>query len=359
MLIPTAAIKRQVASYKVEENKVETIRLPRDTVYKKLNFVLSGAVKTSYASGSPVADDTATMERIINSIMLRIDGREVVKQMRPHMMRMTDYLATGVLPPRYSKAGATKAVVPTTPGKFVFGSSGQYTAIREQAAFNFQNVLTGDGQQSTWLDTRGASTVELEVSFGSLKKIQKDTDTADVTYSESNLRLDVFVDGLQNLPLDTKLSTFKQTFQEVVLPAGSNQVGYDLNKGNAIQGVLFIVRDGTAGSEKALSDELLDGIQLVINGTTVIQSSTFRELQYANMAMLGIERKESGGKSPLDGVCYMDLLTSTSSSKFGDINSAQLVKQPEVDELRVKLSNPTAKPATVQILLNEVLNFVG
>ena len=62
----TSDISRRLPSVNFAEGSQLTVDIPRDSVFKHLTLNFSGSVVTTYASGTPVADSTATLNRLIS-----------------------------------------------------------------------------------------------------------------------------------------------------------------------------------------------------------------------------------------------------------------------------------------------------
>lgn len=100
--------------------------IPKDTVLKRINFRLTGAIQTTYGSGTPVARADAIFHSLINSIQIVANGGRFIKNVQPHLVRMASLLNTGIQGERGSSAGASALTTdPTVDSGFTFGTTTQ------------------------------------------------------------------------------------------------------------------------------------------------------------------------------------------------------------------------------------------
>lgn len=363
----TSDISRRLPSKNFEEGSQISIDIPRDSVFKHLQIRLSGSVITTYGSGTPVADDTATLNRLVNSIDIVSNGSFTIKNVTPWMMHIQQLYASSIYGVRRASAGASAVEFPTVDGKFVYGTTTQVTSVVESILVSFENVLAGKGRMNTLWDTRGLSSAEMKISTNSFSNLQGFGNTAPVVYSGSTMKFEVETIETQNLPQNVYFSAWKQTTKQVDFSAQATDFLVDINRGNFIQGIMLEARDGAAGSAttatgKQLSNTLLTDIKLIINGVSFIQNTKFQDLQDKNRNRYGLSAAYSGNKSLLDGIAYMDLLTPASGEKYGALSSAQNVQAPQVDQVQMSLSSSGSatytSTASVRILTNEIVQPV-
>lgn len=363
----TSDISRQLPSKNFEEGSNISVDVPRDSVYKHILVRLGGAVSTTYASGTPVADDESTMGRLVNSIEVVSNGSFTIKQVRPYMLHLQNLLATGQFGVRRASAGASAVDYPTSDGKFVYGTTTQFTSVAEAVLISFENVLAGRGRMSTLWDTRGLASAELKISTNTFSNLRAFGNTAAVTYGSSTMQFDFETIESQNIPQGTSFSAWKQTTKQVDFSAQVNDSLIDINRGNYLQGLMILARDGAAGSAttatgKVLSNTLLTDLKLIINGTSFLQNTKFRALQDKNRSRYGLNADFVSDKSLLDGCAYMDLLTPLAGEKYGALETAQNVQAPNVDQVQLSVSTDAnadyTNPASIKILTNEIVKPV-
>lgn len=364
----TADITRQIASIPLQFSSVQSADIPRDSVFKALSFQLSGNVTVAYASGTPVADATSTMDRFIENISIVSNGTINIKQVSPWLIHLQNLMATGNFETRTSSAGAAAADYPSVSGGFTFGTDGQISSIRENLLVSFENVMAGAGRMNTCWDTRGLATATCQLTFNAFANILGFGNTAPIIASNNNLVVNISSIETQALAQDVKLSVWKQSTKSVNFTAAVNDFSVDIERGNFLQGLLLFARDGASGSTttatgKVPSNSLLTNIKLVLNGTNYVQSTTFGELQQKNISRYGINAPYVSNVSLMTGAAYLDLLTPTDSSKFGALNTAQDTRQPMVDEVKLLLSTASGaaytSTASVKIMTNTILQPVG
>src|SRR5690606_15272625 len=140
--IPLSESQRQLQGLRFEENSILSRDLPRDTVLKAIQLRLSGAVQTTFGSGTPLSDSFSTFDNIIPRIDVIINGSRVVKSVRPFAMRMQQLFTTVSISERRASAAAAALVppYPTVDGGFVYGSTTHYTTVAESILVSFEMV---------------------------------------------------------------------------------------------------------------------------------------------------------------------------------------------------------------------------
>jgi|GEM_PF-4419569 len=364
----TSDITRQLPSKAFEEASSITLDVPRDSVFKHLQVSLNGSCVTTFGSGTPLSDDTATMNRIINLISVTSNGSYTIKSVTPWMMHVQQLLANGHIGDRRASAGASATSYPTADAGFPYGSTTNITSVNESILISFENVLAGKGRMQTLWDTRGLASAEMSLNTNSFSNLLAFGNTAPVVYSSNLFQIEVSTVETQNLPQNVKFSSFKQTTKTQDFSAQGTDTLIDINKGNYLQGLMFEARDGASGGAttnagKQLSNTLVEGMKLILNGVNYLQNTTFKQLQQKNKNRYGLQVPFSGNRSFLDGVAYMDLLTPTAGEKFGSLATAQNVQAPAVDQVQLAVNTSSSGPytsvANLRILTNEIVKPVG
>lgn len=359
----TSDISRQLKSEVFEQGSTMTFDIPRDTVLKHLQLRLKGSVTVTYASGSPVSDDTSTLDRLVNFIDVTASGSFTIKNITPWMLHMQNLMASSNFGVRRSSAGASSVDFPSQDGKFDIGTTGQVTSVVESVLVSFENVMAGKGRSSTMWDTRGLSSAVLKISTATLDNIlEAGSDPADFSFASGDpLQFQIETIEVQDVPQNASFSTWKQTTQVVSFSAQTNEFRQPVNRGNFLQGFMFEVRNGDA--RRSLSNVAVGDLRLIINGSRYIQNTTFQQLQDKNRNRYGLNASYSNDQSLLDGIAYMDLLTPTSEGKFGSLGTAQDATAPNVDEVQLGITTRanadySAGPVQVKIMTNELIRAV-
>ena len=355
--------QRKLQQVLVQENVTVSRDLPRDTVLKQLNLRLSGAIQTTFASGTPVADALASFDNICPRIDVIINGSRVVKSVRPYMMRMQSLLATGHPSERLSSAGAAAVLKPTVNAGFTYGTTTQYTTVAETIIIPFACIMSEVGGDSTYLNLKGVASAEIKFSFGSFMGFRAFGNTAPLAFANSTLAIDITTVENQSIPANLDFSDFKQTTKELTFNAETRDSAQEINRGNFLIGVNFLCRDGAAGtattaSGKLLSNNVLSDIKLVLNGQRNVKVTTWFELQAEMQSRYGLNAGYSGNVSPIDGFAYLNMLE---GKGFGQLATALDVRPPLVDQVHLYLSTRPSSdvsytnPASVTVMTNELV----
>lgn len=338
--------------------------LPRDTCLKALQFTLTGALTTTYASGTPLSDAQSSFDNLVENITITVDGSRIVKSVRPHLMAVQQVFTSKVYPDRRASAGASQAVFPTVEGGFIYGTTGQITTVYETLLLSFENVYAseGKGREGTWLNLKGTSSAEIRVATKGYASLLCFGNTAPVVYSAGNLRIEIQTIEQQEVDSKEVFADLKQTTKQIQLAGQTNGLLVEINKGNFLQGVMLFCQDGAAGAAGAASGNLatnllLKDIKLKVNGQQDIKATNFLALQSENRNRFGIVSPVGANVSRLDGVAYLDMLKDDNASTALDCRA------PLVDALHLELSSRggsefsynSAKPATVTIMTNEIV----
>lgn len=337
--------------------------LPRDTVLKYLVLTLSGSIQTTFASGTPVADVDGVFDNLVSEINVVIGGSRVVKNIRPAMLNFQQLLATKI--PNVKKSSAAAAALnvgqaPTADAAFVYGTTTQYTTVRESLLLPFENILAVSGRESTWLNLKGVASAEIRFSTKAFSSLLGYGNTAPVTYGNSTLAIDIQTIEAQDVDAGVYFSDFKQTQRKIPLSASMSGYLIDINRGNYLQGIMLFAKDGAAGTATTAtgnlaSDSMIQNVGLKLNGNIDVKVTTFNQLQDENRSKFGIYAPQASNTSKLQGFAYLDLL------RNGDLNTALDVRPPAVDNVQLFISTSsfdsyaTANLASATIVTNEIV----
>lgn len=360
----TSDISRKLPSENFVEGATLSVDIPRDSVFKHILVRLKGSVVTTYASGTPVADDAATMSRLVNSLDIVENGSFTIKSVTPWFLHQQQLIGTNDFGVRRSSAGASASAFPTVDAKFTYGTTGQITSVVESVLISFENTLAGKGRMDTLWDTRGLSSAELRINCSTFSNLVGFGNTAPVVYSSNLLSFEFETIETQGVPLNVYFAAFKQTVKSVDFSAQASDSLVDINRGNYLQGLMFEARDGASGTAttatgKVLSNTLVTDLKLIINGVQHVQSTTYQTLQDKNRSRYGLNAPYSSNKSLYDGIAYMDLLTPAQGEKLGALNTAQNVQAPMVDQVQLSVSTSGSatytSTASLKIMTNEIV----
>ena len=341
--------------------------LPRDTVLKHLQFRLSGAIQTTFASGTPVADAFAAFDNLVPRIDIIVNGSRVVKSVRPHLMRVQQLLMSGILAERASSAAAAAATdnYPTVDAGFTYGTTTQFTTCRETIIVSFEDVYARIGKELTWLNLKGVASAEARLTTNAYSSLLGFGNTAPVTYGSSTFVIDILTVEAQDVPAGTRFADWKQTTKEITFSAQTTAFAVDINRGNFLQGLMLLARDGAAGSAttatgKLASNLAITDLVLQVNGQVNIKATDFKSLHGEMRARFGVQAPYASNVSFIDGIAYLDLISDDSR---GDLQSALDVRPPKVDGVQLLVSTNTASnvsytnPVSLVIETQEIVQF--
>lgn len=307
---------RKLATQAFAPSSIMTFRLPEDTTLRALQIRLSGSIITTFASGTPVADDFGMLDDLISSIQVRVGGSDAIKTIVPRMASFHQMLANKKRGERKASAAAAEATaldVTADVSAFPYGTTTQVTTVAEALTIYFECILADYGQERTWLNLRGVVGSDLILSTKAYSNLLGYGNTAPVVYSGSTLNIDVKLIEARTVEQGRLFDVWKETFQiEPFAAAAANRV-IKLNPGQKIIGISLMARDGAAGSTttatgKIQSDKLVDQIKLTLNGSYTPRNETWAELQSDNRNRFGVNAPYVSNKSDLQGFAYIDLL---------------------------------------------------
>lgn len=315
-------------------NTPASVKLPIDAALKRLNIRLNGSFSVTYASGSPVFDVYGIFNQLVPTVQVVLDGKDVIKSLSPFQAQQLQYLLMGQLgEQRYgtSSAGFTTRIATTDGRPGAFPATTQFVLDNEQITLFFEDLWAYKyGSDITILNLRRYTNPELRFQFASYGAMQDpNSNTVSVAYAaDQALSLDVTTVEAQDISEKSVFPIFKEYAISKSYNAAVTGTTIDLNTGNALQGILFIVRNGDA--TKTLSNNAVTRIQLRLNGTSVIRDTTFLQLRSENIGRRAISSPTASGISRLDGTAYMQCM------KNGDIrNTIDLSRQAGIYQAQV------------------------
>lgn len=293
--------------------------IPKDTVLKRIGLRLSGSITTTFASGTPVARADSIFHSVINSIQVVANGGRFIKNVQPHLVRMQSLLNTSIQGERGSSAGASAlAVKPTVDGGFTYGTTGQVSTVAETLTLPFEFIWSKlEAERSlTWFDTRDLSSCELRLQQNPYSGLLSGANTAPVVYSASTLQVDITLVEAVGVAKGQKFFDYRQTTKDIPFTAQVTNSQIEINRGNALAGLLFYAKDGAAGSattatDRLASNALMTDMTLKLNGNIDLKATDFYNLQAENRARYGVQALYASNVSPLDGIAHMNFIVNS------------------------------------------------
>lgn len=343
--------------------------LPRDTVLKHLQLRLSGSVATTFASGTPVSDTFSTFDNLVSRIDVIVNGSRTVKNVKPFLMHMQQLYTTLIRGERACSAGASAAAdnYPLTDAGFTYGTTGQITTVRETVLVSFENVYARSGKESTWLNLKGVASAEVRLTCQAFAALLGFANTAPVVYTSSTFVIDILTVEAQDIAPNIVFMDWKQTTKQVLISAQVTAQAIDINRGNKLQALMFLSRDGAAGSTTTATGKIQNNLvmtnyNLMVNGQTSVKAGDFKALQAENKARFGLSAPLASSASILDGVAYLDLL---SDDGRGDLQTALVVQPPLVDQIQLLVDTNVAttnvsytNPVSIEVQTEELVSFI-
>lgn len=346
---------RKLASQAFAPSSVMTFRLPEDTTLRALQIRLSGAITTTFASGTPVADDFGPLDNLVSTIQVRVGGSDSIKTVTPRMAAFHMLLESKIRGERKASAGAAAATagdVTADVSAFPYGTTTQITSVAETLTVWFECPLVKFGREKTWLNLRGIVGSELILNTRAYSSLLGFGNTAPVVYSDSTLQIDVKLIEARTVEQGRKFQVYKETYQiEPFTAQAANRV-INLNKGQKIIGLSLLARDGASGSATTASgllasDKLLDQIKLTLNGSFTPRNETWFELQADNKGRYGLNVPYGSNKSILQGFAYMDL------TQFGVLDTALDARFLDNVQLEVSTKSAATYTSTATLLVHQ------
>lgn len=348
---------RILAVEQFANNKLISIPVPKDTSIIGLVFRLYGSVKTTYASGTPVAKPEGAMDALLQRIDVVQDGQDTLKSVRPHFLAMQQLFATGVANERFASAGASALAnaYPTTEQGFVYGTTGQVTTVRESVYLPFEMIYCepGFGRELTWWNTKRAQSAEIKIQCDNIANLLLSGNTAPVVYSDIDLKIEVSTIEDQSVPEGAAFHYWKQAMINRAFKGQGTDIQVEIPKGNHLAGFMMYSTNGDAA--KAATNDLLQTVGIRKNGLTTFQKVSFKTQQAMNRAEYGSTAAFAAGTSRLDGIAHFNLLLQK------QLLTAQTTKKEEgIDSLDLMLdvsSLGTFSPneANVNIVWDEII----
>lgn len=309
----SAETRRRLSPVAFASSQTKASELPRDTVIKRCELHLAGQHDVTYSSGSPVLNQEGYW-RLVPQIQVIIDGQRTVKSIDPYMQRFLNSLYAGNPPRRAYSSGSAAAYTTLLPatewvsGTVAYPSTTQFILINECIVMHFEMPWAYSlGREATMLNIKDVSSAEIRYSFASMDQIQRDeTSPVSVTYANIDINITPTIIEARAVPRDQQFFDFKETVTRFNFTGEVRDSEIQLPRGNALAGIAFKVRNGSAN--RNLVDRGLRDIQLQVNGQQVLQRTTFHELQDDNQARYGMNDVRASSRHAMEGLAFMNLL---------------------------------------------------
>lgn len=331
---------------------LQSLDIPKDTVIKRLEIRMKGSFDVTYAAGAPVSSPTGFMGRVIQGgIQVVANGSRYIKTLDPYMLSRMNLLLMGQVAERAYTTGAaapTSHIAQTEKAygeSFVYPATTQFVTINESIVISFEMPWADKfGRETTLFNTRNLSSAVIQFNFVDLSNIQQDGGAVAITYGNVNLSLYVSVVETPDIPRDQVFLDYRQSFKRETFSSEQRGKLIDCPKGNFLANIEFLVKNGDAN--KTLSDAAITDIELRLNGSRMVQSTTFLALQQGWRTRRGINSprgtSSAGVTHALQGYAMMNLL------KNEDIRTAlDTSLQAGVDQVQLLLTSAAATGGAV------------
>lgn len=359
--------KRKLQQLSFAASSLITRNIPLDSCVKHILCRMSGSVITTFASGTPVADQFGTFDNLVPRIDVVIDGNRTIKNVKPSFMHFQQLLATKIQAERAASAAASAATdnYPTADiTAFPYGSTTNVTTVRESVLISFENVYTDVQKELTWLNTKGRSSAEIRFTTASFSNLLGFGNTAPVVYSGSTIAIDILLIEQLDVSSDAVFGDWRQTTQQTLFSAQSTYSPINIPRGQRVFGVMMLTRDGAAGSTTTASGKL--GNSLVVtnyafwkDGQSIIKAGDFKELQADNRLRFGFNSPSASNLYRTDGLAYLDLWP---EDNRGIVAGAVDARPGQCDSLQLYVDTNTSancsytSPASVETMTDELVN---
>jgi hypothetical protein len=315
-LLSVSEGKRKLRSLAFAPSSTLSLEIPTDTVVKRMNIRFSGNVVTTFGSGTPVASAFSTVDDLVSNVRLVVDGSTTIKSTRPYMQQQIQLLTTGQLGERKSSAGAAAASFnnPTADGGFSYGTTTQVTTVAESFDLMFEIPFARkEDKYVALLNLKGRSTCELVFSTRAYSALLGFGNTAPVVFSADDFDFDVTLIEDRSIPKEMPFLDYIQSLQSYQYSSSGSDFRVKLPVSQYLLALSLLTRDGAAGSAttatgKLANSNVMGKVQIAVNGTNIIQQTTFQSLQAENRARWGINAAFASNVSRFDGWAFMDLL---------------------------------------------------
>lgn len=328
-----------------------SIKIPTDTVYKRLALRFYGVITATYGSGSPIANELG-MSQLIDSVQIVADGNRTLKNLHPYLSRMHTLMTRGHVPERANVTNTASTMLGQNESQngawFTYPSTTQNIILNESMEVNFENPLaySENDRLATLFNAKGLSTVYLKANFLDASNLQRvESSPVAITYSAGDFKLKTSTIEAQSIPAEQQFFDLKESFSSETFTGQTNRREIKLNTGNLLCGIGILAKNGTANT--LLSDVAVTSIELRVNGQRVVHETDFISSQQRLRARWGMVDSKSSAGHNMKGFTFINLLN------MGKISSAlNTSKAAGVDSVSLYISTGSASgndPATYTV----------
>ena len=261
-------LEREIGSITFAENQTRTLPLPRNYAYRTLQLLLVAdltRVTTAGTSANPPKDSPPA--QLVKSIMIRANGRDVIKNYDMETLHRMDCIRHGVRPYIYSHgwAGGDDA-------------ADQVLKIHAQIDLAMWRAIR---PIDTLLNSAGLATLELIITWGTGMDTMCDAWQAEAGAAVTVNSATLYVSSVESVgvPAGTRFMVNKEYMIRSQVNASNNNHQIDLPVGNLYRA--FILKTHSDGQQK---DTLLPIPQMITiqAGTEVFKQRIAHCLQADN-----------------------------------------------------------------------------
>lgn len=147
-------LEREIGSLEYAANQTRTLQLPRNYAYRKLNLTLIAQVYRAAGATAGGAMDSAPAQ-LVKNIMIRANGRDVIKNIDMESLHRINQIAHGVRPQVSAEGWQGFAAI----------AIGAHITISVSACIDFE-MWRSIRPIDTLLDSAGLATLEMIVTWG-------------------------------------------------------------------------------------------------------------------------------------------------------------------------------------------------
>lgn len=307
----------KLGSSTVTGGKIDPIDIGRDSFYSYMELRLVAGQGYQF-TGTPVSRADGILQSLIPAFQIIANGKRVIKNCQPWMLKMQNYVRNGVLERRGSSAGAALLTYdPTVTSNFTFGVTTNITTVVDSVGIHFAMPFTQnpDEQRATLLNANGLTSLKMEFQSNSLSALNSQANTASITFENNSLQVELW--GVKDVSYASsdrpQLYDYQQTTNSLSFTAGAikNQL---LQLQNSTIGLWFYGLDGAAGSattatDRLASDKQWKNLRLSRNGQFDDFNISWAAAQDAMIAKYEVNNPYVNNVRIIDGInnlSYMD-----------------------------------------------------
>lgn len=266
-------LEREIGSITYVANQTRTLPLPRNYAYR--NIMLKLVAQLDRTAGSAGAPKDSCPAQLVRNIMIRANGRDVIKNYDLETLHRLCQLRWGCRP-QYAMGDFASFTVKSDISMVVFAwiDFAMWRAIHPT---------------DTLLDAAGLATLELIITFGDPDDVMNDAWDAAVTVDEATLY--VAATEAVGVPAKTNFMQNKESQLRSQVNAASTKHQISIPVGNLYRS--FILKTHSDGVQV---DTILNNI-VIKSGTEVFKNRIAGFLQGDNRLERGIEVPEQDGSA--------------------------------------------------------------